>query len=94
MSPDERVVFALAAPALGPDAFRYCATRVVRFGEQHYGALHLDSDKRDFVREARDEYADAVFYLGASYVRRPTVGKRLALWLTCVLLRWAMKGAD
>lgn len=38
-------------------------------GRQRYGALHLDTDPRDFRREAFEELADACVYLGAELLR-------------------------
>lgn len=38
-------------------------------GRQRYGALNIDTDPRDFRREAFEELADACVYLGAELLR-------------------------
>ncbi|MGD0950038.1 MAG: hypothetical protein ABSA52_21755 [Candidatus Binatia bacterium] len=40
-------------------------------GRQRYGALHPDTDPRDFRKEAFEELADAAVYLAAALMKGP-----------------------
>lgn len=53
----------------GVDLQALLAARL-ELGREHYGALDLATDKRDFQREALEDLADCLFYLGAEVLRR------------------------
>ncbi len=44
--------------------------RVIGKGRDSYGPLNLGTDQRDFVAEASDELADAIWYLGCNIVAK------------------------
>jgi hypothetical protein len=61
-----------AVAVLGTDelaVLTLIATRLAQ-GRDTYGTLHLERDRRDFPREALEEVADGMFYVGAALVQR------------------------
>jgi hypothetical protein len=61
-----------AAAPLGADEVRVLVLIAGRLakGRGVYGELRLKRDRRDFVREALEEVADGMFYVGAALVQR------------------------
>jgi hypothetical protein len=55
-----------------------CIDGITR-GHDIYGPMHIDSDQRDFVAEAREEIRDACVYLAAAAVRQDGTNVRQAL---------------
>ena len=82
MTDDERIIQTLTQ-LLPPDMAEMCSRRI-REGAKTYGDLDLATDKRDFAQEAREELADAAYYLVASRRR----GHELAL--RYVVSAWVM----
>ena len=42
----------------------------MRHGQEQYGELDLESDERDYRREANEEWADAAVYAACDLLRR------------------------
>ena len=61
MTDDERIIATLTQ-LLPPDMAEMCSQRI-RQGAKTYGTLDLATDTRDFAQEAREELADAAYYL-------------------------------
>lgn len=58
---------------LGGDELRvveFMLRRIADEGRARYGPLDLQSDRRDFKREAFEEWADGWFYLGVDAFQR------------------------
>ena len=69
MSPRERIDAAVAQ--LGADELEVLATIAERLvmGRAQYGALHVESDRRDFGHEAMEECCDGLAYSAAALIR-------------------------
>ena len=83
MTDDERIIATLTQ-LLPPDMAEMCSRRI-RQGAKTYGPLDLATDSRDFAREAREELADAAYYLAA---REGSITIALVVLLTKISDVW------
>ena len=98
MNADENRVITTISIWVAPRDASYIATRISGRGRQEYGPLNIDDDAREYLSEACEELADAVWYLACEVERRRREGHeygRVALLGHFVGMCWrALKALD